>query len=91
MRYKQCDPEDINTAFIYGTHYSHQHIITSFLTRLEPFATMHQDIQSGHFDNPDRIFHSVASQWYSAMNSSSDVKELIPEFYYFFDFLKNKY
>lgn len=24
------------------------------------------------------------------MNSSSDVKELIPEFYYFSEFLKNK-
>jgi hypothetical protein len=85
----QCDPEDINTSFMYGTHFSHQTIVTAFLTRLEPFASMHKEMQSGKFDTPDRLFHSIQQQWYSVNFSSSDVKELIPEFYFCSDFLKN--
>ena len=51
----------MNTYFIYGTHYSHSAIVLSFLTRLEPFATLHQEMQSGRFDKPDRLFHSILS------------------------------
>jgi hypothetical protein len=37
---------------------------------------------------PDRLFHSINDQWQTSMDS--DVKELIPEFYYLPEFLKNK-
>ncbi|CAD8206549.1 unnamed protein product [Paramecium pentaurelia] len=89
-RFKEADPEDMNMYFIYGTHYSHSAIVMSFLMRMEPFASLHQELQSGKFDKADRLFHSLEQQWYSVINSSSDVKELIPEFYYFGEFLKNK-
>ncbi|CAK57856.1 unnamed protein product (macronuclear) [Paramecium tetraurelia] len=89
-RFKEADPEDMNMYFIYGTHYSHSAIVMSLLMRMEPFASLHQELQSGKFDKADRLFHSLEQQWYSALNSSSDVKELIPEFYYFGEFLKNK-
>ncbi|CAD8118197.1 unnamed protein product [Paramecium sonneborni] len=89
-RFKEADQEDINMYFIYGTHYSHSAIVMSFLMRMEPFASLHQEMQSGKFDKADRLFHSLEQQWYSVMNSSSDVKELIPEFFYFSEFLKNK-
>ncbi|CAK94566.1 unnamed protein product (macronuclear) [Paramecium tetraurelia] len=89
-RFKQANPEDMNMYFIYGTHYSHSAIVMSFLMRMEPFASLHQELQSGRFDKADRLFHSLESQWHSVTNSSSDVKELIPEFFYFSEFLKNK-
>ena len=40
--------------------------------------------------NDGRLFHNIEGQWVSGITSSSDVKELIPEFYYMFEFLKNK-
>jgi Beige/BEACH domain/WD domain, G-beta repeat len=39
------------------------------------------DLQSGRFDCPDRLFFDVAESWNSCLTSSSDMKELIPEFF----------
>ena len=45
--------------------------------------------QGGRFDHADRLFSSVAGAWQSCLVNSSDVKELIPEFFYLPDFLNN--
>ena len=37
----------------------------------------------------DRQFHSIPQTWKSLLNNINDVKELIPEFYFFPDFLLN--
>jgi hypothetical protein len=74
---------------IYGTHYSHSTIILSYLMRLEPYAFLHHQLQGGKFDIPDRLFHSLSSLWQTSLQS--DVKELIPEFFFMPDFLQNKY
>ncbi len=41
------------------------------------------------FDYADRQFFSIPSTWKVIYTSGSDVKELIPEFYYLPEFLKN--
>lgn len=44
----------------------------------------------GQFDIPDRTFHSMQTSWLlSSEKSSTDVKELIPEFYYLPEFMIN--
>lgn len=43
----------------------------------------------GRFDLPDRMFYSIQQAWVNSLNSTSDVKELIPEFFYFPEFLIN--
>lgn len=45
---------------------------------------------SARFDCSDRQFHSVAAAWQARLESPADVKELIPEFFYFPDFLENQ-
>lgn len=46
--------------------------------------------QGGSFDVADRMFHSVRSTWESASRDNmSDVRELIPEFFYLPEFLTN--
>lgn len=45
---------------------------------------------STSFDCSDRQFHSVAAAWQARLDSLADVKELIPEFFYFPDFLENQ-
>jgi len=37
----------------------------------------------------DRQFHSIAQTWKLLMDTPNDVKELIPEFFFFPEFLKN--
>ena len=41
------------------------------------------------FDLSDRQFHSIAATWQTMMDTSNDVKELIPEFFYMPEFLEN--
>lgn len=41
------------------------------------------------FDVADRQFHSIPQTWKLLMENPNDVKELIPEFFYFPEFLKN--
>jgi hypothetical protein len=48
-------------------------------------------LQGGHFDLPDRMFHSIKEAWLSASTrNNADVRELIPEFFYLPEFLENK-
>ncbi|MCJ1396460.1 hypothetical protein MMC18_009350 [Xylographa bjoerkii] len=76
--------------FHYGTHYSSAMIVTSYLIRLQPFVKSYLLLQGGSFDHPDRLFYSVERAWASASRDNmTDVRELIPEFYYLPDFLLN--
>jgi Beige/BEACH domain/WD domain, G-beta repeat len=67
--------------FLYGSHYSSPGIVLHYLIRQEPFTTMAIDLQSGRFDCPDRLFFDIAESWKSCLTSTSDVRELIPEFF----------
>lgn len=67
--------------FLYGTHYSSPGVILYFLMRQEPFTSMHIELQSGRFDCPDRLFFDISETWKSCLTLSSDMKELVPEFY----------
>ncbi|CAG0901428.1 unnamed protein product [Cyprideis torosa] len=84
------DPTGETPPYHYGTHYSSAMIVCSFLVRMEPFTQHFLKLQGGHFDLPDRMFHSVNDSWMSASKTNmADVKELIPEFFYLPDFLLN--
>jgi WD40 repeat protein len=75
--------------FFYGTHYSTAASVLFYMIRMEPFTTLHIALQSGKFDHPDRQFFSMENCWDSVINNTSDVKELIPEFYSTPEFLVN--
>ncbi|XP_077556714.1 neurobeachin-like protein 1 isoform X3 [Haemaphysalis longicornis] len=75
--------------FHYGTHYSNSAGVLHYLVRLEPFTSLHIELQSGRFDVADRQFHSMEGTWKMLMESPNDVKELIPEFFYLPEFLTN--
>uniref|UniRef100_A0A672Z123 Neurobeachin-like protein 2 n=1 Tax=Sphaeramia orbicularis TaxID=375764 RepID=A0A672Z123_9TELE len=83
------DPTGTIDKFHYGTHYSNAAGVMHYMIRMEPFTTLHIQLQSGRFDCADRQFHAVAAAWQARMESPADVKELIPEFFYFPEFLEN--
>ncbi|KAJ3430955.1 beige/beach-related [Anaeramoeba flamelloides] len=77
--------------FHYGSHYSTYGSVLFFLVRLEPFSKLYFDFQGGKFDKPGRLFQSIERSFlHSSELSFSDVKELIPEFFYMPDFLINQ-
>ncbi|KAL4917006.1 hypothetical protein BDW62DRAFT_91411 [Aspergillus aurantiobrunneus] len=77
-------------AFHFGTHYSSAMIVSSYLIRLQPFVKSYLLLQGGTFDHADRLFYSIGKAWESASRQNmSDVRELIPEFFYLPEFLVN--
>jgi factor associated with neutral sphingomyelinase activation len=65
--------------FMYGTHYSTPAYVISFLVRKNPLHML--KLQSGNFDNPNRLFFSINKEWRSALDNPGNVRELTPEFY----------
>ncbi|CAJ0943139.1 unnamed protein product, partial [Mesorhabditis belari] len=87
-RYSNWEDETI-PPFHYGTHYSTQAFTLNWLFRVEPFTSMFIHMQSGKFDHPDRMFHSLAETWERCQRDSHDVKELIPELFYLPELFRN--
>jgi hypothetical protein len=84
------DPSGSTPAFHYGSHYSTMAgTVLYFLVRVEPFTSLHIEMQDGHLDIPDRLFNSVPKTWKMCTTEMSEVKELTPEFYYLPEFLSN--
>jgi hypothetical protein len=80
-RYQNWEHSNI-PPFHYGTHYSTAAFTLNWLIRVEPFTSIFLNLQDGKFDHADRTFHSVSTSWKNSQRDSSDVKELIPEFFY---------
>ncbi|XP_055577181.1 WD repeat- and FYVE domain-containing protein 4 isoform X4 [Falco biarmicus] len=92
QRYNEVEKSegDLSAQCHYCTHYSSAIIVASYLVRMEPFTQTFCSLQGGNFDVADRMFHSVKSTWESASRDNmSDVRELIPEFFYLPEFLTN--
>lgn len=91
-RYESWDDPEV-PKFHYGSHYSSAGIVLFYLIRLPPFSTENQKLQGGQFDHADRLFNSIRDTWLSAAGkgNTSDVKELIPEFFYMPEFLENRF
>ncbi|GAB4841646.1 hypothetical protein Ancab_022361 [Ancistrocladus abbreviatus] len=91
-RYESWDDPEV-PKFHYGSHYSSAGIVLFYLVRLPPFSAENQKLQGGQFDHADRLFNSIRDTWLSAAGkgNTSDVKELIPEFFYMPEFLENRF
>ena len=87
-RFKQTFQET-EDHYLYGTHYSHPAAVFHFMLRLEPYTLFFYHLHNG-WDHRDRIFCDINESWKSAAEANqTDLKELIPEFYSFPDFLLN--
>lgn len=71
-----------NDSYHYGSHYSHPGIVLHYLIRVHPFTEGCLSLQGGHYDAADRLFSSVPNAIDNALNDISDVREVIPEFFF---------
>ena len=76
------DPDNEIKPYIYGSNYSNPMYVCNFMTRLFPFTHISIELQGNKFDNPDRLFLSVKNSFYNSTTQKTDVRELIPEFFY---------
>ncbi|XP_060751633.1 neurobeachin a isoform X2 [Tachysurus vachellii] len=74
--------EDGTPQHHYTSLYSTAASTLLWLHRIEPFTTFYLNGNDNKFDHPDRTFSGIMRSWRSCQRDTSDVKELIPEFYY---------
>jgi len=67
----------------YRSHYSTSLYITYYLVRVFPFSNMRIELQGKNFDDPHRLFNSMKDSFWCATTQRADLRELIPEFFYF--------
>ncbi|XP_070330871.1 lipopolysaccharide-responsive and beige-like anchor protein isoform X2 [Odocoileus virginianus] len=87
-RYESWEDDQV-PKFHYGTHYSTASFVLAWLLRIEPFTTYFLNLQGGKFDHADRTFSSISRAWRNSQRDTSDIKELIPEFYYLSEMFVN--
>jgi hypothetical protein len=68
--------------YLFGTSYSNPFYVSYYLIRLFPFSHISIELQGKSFDNPNRLFLSVENAFHNSISQTTDVKEIIPEFFY---------
>ena len=80
--------DHIEKPFYYGSNYSNAFFVCNFLMRLFPFTHISIELQ-GKLDDPNRLFLSVQNSFENSTELQGDVRELIPEFFYFPEMMIN--
>ena len=68
--------------YMFGSNYSNPTYVCNYMTRIFPYTQIGIELQGDKFDDPNRLFTSIKSSFKSAITQKSDVRELIPEFFY---------
>lgn len=89
-RYENFDVFSSTPKFHFGSHYSSPAIVLQYLVRLYPYADGAKELQGGRFDLADRLFFSIEESYHAATEEISDVRELVPEFFFLPNFLCNQ-
>ena len=83
--YKKCEEEEDelnDTKHYFETHYSTPFYISNYLIRLFPYSFCAIEYQGDGFDDPNRLFNSIEETFYNISFQKSDLRELIPEYFY---------
>lgn len=68
------------TPYLFGSHFSNPAYVAYFLVRQRPEYML--VLHGGRMDNGARIFESIRDSFQSVLTGPTDLKELIPEFYF---------
>lgn len=79
-----------NSSYLYESGYSNQYSVLFWLYRLEPFYTKHQNIQKNDIEYSHSKFDSINDAFNDATTKMNDYRELIPEFFFFPEFLTSE-
>ena len=68
--------------YFYSSHYSNPFYVVHYMYKLFPYCCCAIELQGDGFDKRERQFISIIDSWKNCMNENTDVRELIPEFYF---------
>ena len=69
--------------FYFNSHYSNALYVANYLLRIFPYSFCSIELLGNGFDDPNRIFSSIEDNFDNAFSQKGDIRELIPEYYYF--------
>ena len=82
MYEESLDNEEMEIPSYFSTHFSNSFYVTNFMIRIFPYTFLSIEQQGGGFDSANRLFFSIEDLLYQVSYFRSDLRELIPEFYY---------
>ena len=68
--------------YFYSSHYSNPFYVAHYMSKVFPYSFCAIELQGDGFDKRERQFLSMINSWNSCMNENTDVRELIPEFFF---------
>ena len=80
--YEELEDNEMETPSYFNTHFSNNFYVSNFLIRIFPYSFLAIEQQGTGFDMASRLFFSIEETFYNISSLKSDLRELIPEFYY---------
>ena len=84
------NPKKANPLRLFNTCFSNPIYVSNYLIRIFPYSFSCIELQGDGFDNPNRLFYCINGTFTNTLSQKSDLRELIPELFYFFELFKNK-
>ena len=75
--------KELEIPSYFSIHFSNCFCVNNFMIRIFPFTFLSIEQQGHGFDSSNRLFFSIENAFYQISSLKSDLRELIPEFYYF--------
>jgi hypothetical protein len=88
-KYAEMRLENEPNPYFYGSFYSNPAITLYYQMRLEPYTKYSSKLVGNLSEIPERVFFSVIKHFHNVTHNVQDVKEPIPEFFYFPEMLIN--
>ena len=76
--------------FLFNIHYSNPTFTGNYLIRVFPYSLTAIELQGDGFDSPNRQFYCIEKSLENTLTQKSDLREFIPELYYFSDLFFNR-
>ena len=76
--------------YLFNIHYSNPIFICNYLIRIFPYSLSSIEYQGDGFDSPNRQSYSIIKTLENTLIQKSDLRENIPEFFYFTDLFFNR-
>ena len=80
---KEFGNEENEEIAYFSIIFSNITFVCNYLIRVYPYSYIAIEVQGGGFDTPSRLFFSISSMMNNTLTQRSDLRELIPEFFYF--------
>ena len=78
------------TKNLFNIFYSNPIFLSNYLLRIFPYSFLSIEFQGDGFDDPNRLFFSIEISLNINLSQKSDLREMIPELFYFPELFSNK-